>query len=1242
MSRYSLPSGSTSGSTLFVGLALAAFFAWAVPLYAQTDRPLFFRNSSQTVGDLKLSAEPIDWVRDNDPREITYTFENNSDSPAVITMVFSSTDTVHPLDDSGQVVDTVTREQTVGAGESVPLTFCFVALPESFSAHYPLRLVVTAKQGKKITRLEAIRVIETRFENPQPTEDDLKVTVLHQGLSLLERPRRVWLNLAGEEPRCLGINFSGIDEATRANCQFVGDQLALHPPFIPKGGSLWLEYPLQMPDSESITFSYGCKIRQNNPDEPVSDGVTFRVWGTENDFQGKKLFDEIHTDAKTWQNRVVDLSSFASKSMTLWIEINPGPKNNTTCDGCNLRGLTLSALVPPEREPAASPVDYSLADGFVARVVPGEYGLFDGTITLIAPDGRLVTFEGISINLDGVSPIGDSALVQSRPKCHFDPDTNRLSCQVTLVVNDRPQTIELSIYEQNGLLILEVPKGNPAKVGALALGPGSALIERFYYGHGMVCQHPTAPLRIDGEGHRLSTSHVGVDYANGLSLLMASETPPDYLVVNPQTKLFTLEVSGVTRVAIRPSERGAFDAAIRFRDQSPWYAAPGKGVARKAGRMVFDVWNAAYAVNAGKIAKAFDYGVTDVLYVNHAWQRWGYDVKLPDIWGTSEADAVQGAFTDLRALVDLCGSRGVPFALHDNYIDFYPDAEEFTYDDIVFHRNGIPMKAWINYGAEAQSYRFCPDRIFPFIERNMSLGKKYLPQVDAYFVDVLSSIHMFPYYDREGNFHPLIETRDSWKRAFELIGHLLSHEADGERQAAITISEAGNDFLIGALDGADAQWIPISPVPSIGTYLVPCEKWERTPWFAALNHTNYSRHGVGYESRYLATSDAELHGMESDDYLSMELLGGVDLMLDSRLIFPASVRTYYLAQPIVRSRAAAEILSVEFANGDQTQKDITRQIVRWSDGTTVYGNRGSGDWTLLDGSILPRYGVKCVNPNGMELFIGRNPDNLSEVIEYSRCSDGSFFLNGRGYPSRKIYAVTPRLASSEVLPDGKFKIALDWDAEEPLPKELRTFVHVFEPHQGYGHNPKGWFPGGENPAVPTTVWGTEGNKTIRTDEITITIPDDIPSGHYEILAGLYIGTSRYPLIGNNDNQSRYAVASLDIVRKGNQQCDLTITPLPLRDERDLFLRKVGNKTRASMGPVSTLGALYVTPGQDAWRILPIPVSESFEVVIDEQKLGRQIDGISVENKPVSFRRDGEQVAFTVEAKDALWYTVTLK
>ena len=76
-----------SGGCVAVGLALALFFSWAASLRGQSDQPLEFRNSSQTIGDFRLSAEPMDFVREHEPHRITYTFENKSGAAAAITAV---------------------------------------------------------------------------------------------------------------------------------------------------------------------------------------------------------------------------------------------------------------------------------------------------------------------------------------------------------------------------------------------------------------------------------------------------------------------------------------------------------------------------------------------------------------------------------------------------------------------------------------------------------------------------------------------------------------------------------------------------------------------------------------------------------------------------------------------------------------------------------------------------------------------------------------------------------------------------------------------------------------------------------------------------------------------------------------------------------------------------------------------------------------------------------------------------
>jgi len=60
----------------------------------------------------------------------------------------------------------------------------------------------------------------------------------------------------------------------------------------------------------------------------------------------------------------------------------------------------------------------------------------------------------------------------------------------------------------------------------------------------------------------------------------------------------------------------------------------------------------------------------------------------------------------MQDLVRTCRQAGVLVAPHDNYIDFYPDAAGFSYhSEIAFDAPGIPVRAWLNEGCGAQSYR---------------------------------------------------------------------------------------------------------------------------------------------------------------------------------------------------------------------------------------------------------------------------------------------------------------------------------------------------------------------------------------------------------------------------------------------------------------------------------------------------------------------------------------------------------
>ena len=329
---------------------------------------------------------------------------------------------------------------------------------------------------------------------------------------------------------------------------------------------------------------------------------------------------------------------------------------------------------------------------------------------------------------------------------------------------------------------------------------------------------------------------------------------------------------------------------------------------------------------------AAKYGLTDSVVVFHNWQRWGYDYRLPDIFPPNPQF---GTLEDFKHLRDICGRHGMLFAPHDNYIDFYPDAEGFSYDHICFDSSGSPIKGWMNFGRGAQAYRFRPDTYLPFLERNASLLEESVAP-DAYFVDVFSSIGAFDYRDREGGFHSAAETVKHWGNGFDRIREILGG-------GAVQISESGTDLLLGHLDGAQCNHLRITKEGGAFSWKVDCEDHERIPWQDLAMHEAFVLQGAGYPHRFISGQDPYLHGINSDDYLSAEVLTGHAPMTDEAFS-RAVVRKYWLLHGLLEEVAGIPMREAEFVDGD-----IHRQTVEYENGAKVWVNRGKEDWGIEGG-----------------------------------------------------------------------------------------------------------------------------------------------------------------------------------------------------------------------------------------------------------------------------------------------------
>jgi len=491
----------------------------------------------------------------------------------------------------------------------------------------------------------------------------------------------------------------------------------------------------------------------------------------------------------------------------------------------------------------------------------------------------------------------------------------------------------------------------------VSFGAWSAPAKRVYAGPGNVIENPKA-FRLGYDGHNLATSFVGFDFANGQAVVMNNDAIPDRLEVDPEAGIYSLVTPHAQTLELFPAEN-VFAAVKRIRAEDRRQASG--GVAQLAGRFTFDLWSGRYGESARALERAAEYGLTDALVVWHQWQRWGYDYRVPDIyppnpqWGTLE---------EFKALKEACRKNGTLFAPHDNYIDFYPDFEGFTYDSIAFRQNGTPYRAWFNYGREAQSYRARPDKLTPYVQRNVRLLKEGVAPT-AYFIDVWSSAAPYDYWTKDGKFEERKTTQRVWGETFAWIRQELG--------GAPQLSEAGHDKLIGWLDGADTQQLRVDAAGKGFTWRIECGDSERIPWIDVAWHDKFILHGAGYEGRYQGGLDEKEHGAYSDDYLSTEVLSGRPAMVPAAFNRDV-VRVHWLLNEAMRALVLDRIDAVEFV-GD----NIHRQHVRWEKGGEVWVNRGAEAWTVA-GHTLPQYGF-YVRAGDVEAAVELKEGNR---VEWSR------------------------------------------------------------------------------------------------------------------------------------------------------------------------------------------------------------------------------------------------------------------
>ena len=833
----------------------------------------------------------------------------------------------------------------------------------------------------------------------------------------------------------------------------------------------------------------------------------------------------------------------------------------------------------------------SSAGALGAAVAPGPNGLSDAVIAF-ADARRELVFDGFLVEVDGRA-LGPGSAGCAPLARSFGSGAGVLDCG--LAPGPQGLTVRARLWAEKGALRLafSMPgaprdsRGEP-RFTRLRLGPASQKALRVYAGLGRVLQDPGS-FELPAGGGALSTRHVGADFAGGLSLVQACDVFPDSFIVEPRRWLYALSAHHDATFSLLPSALGAFAAARAYRGLAGFQ--PAGGVAGLQGRMCLDQGAGDTRRTAADLERAARYGLTDAVFVKRAWQRWGPQARLPDIYPPA------GSLADFLAMVAACKRRGLLFAAQDNYSDFSPDAQGYSYDSIAFDADGAPQRSRPAQGTRPASYRWLPTAFAPWLERNLrDLKEGFAP--DAAFVEKLADLAPADFYDRQGRWHPQSETVAAWAAAFDRMRAALGGKAP-------TISEGGVDALVGHLDAAQADpaaWPASAAADS-----------EHVPWHDIASHGAF----------VLFTGSRDPRACGSDDALSLTVLGG-RAPLCAGAFSRGAVMTYWLLHDLSGQLGRRELLAHEFVGND-----LHRQAATFSARAFAWVNRGPADW-LTDGKVLPQHGFTA-RAGDAEADVSRR-DGL--VTAFSS-RPGAVFADARPDVSDEPAWVQPRVLGVKDLGRGRFKVQLQFRALRPLPPGTRPFVHfVDEKKKGEG-------------VAFQVQWQLEPGALAAAGTSAAEVEAAWPAGlrppaALALRCGFSAQGARLALAGPLDAFGRSRGGRILAAAGAGGRTQLRWQPEAPDPAWEARARRLNVARKVvDFGPVATDGAFRVSYGPDSVELVPLPSSEPFKITLRLDRLGAarrkalRVTALDDEGKPAAeaaFTQDQERLSFSHDGK----------
>jgi hypothetical protein len=1055
--------------------------------------------------------------------------------------------------------------------------------------------------------------------------------------------------------------------------QFILDRecFLMHSPWHVPPGRTWVDYPVKLPDLKPVSLTFGITMSPYAMEPGHSTGVTFSA-AVITGGQVKPLFHE-HCATAAWKDFNFDLSDYAGQTVTLRLAVEPGPDHSPSfafsywgdaAITAGAGGESAAALVQRlTSTKAAKATDgaslTALANRPEGGVAPPVFDVGgknrveagDGEVRFIydGPDANIVyhwkpasgTLDDITVQVDGgrvlhpasgggifVAQLGGKSQMLasggggSQPRIDglrasslwmYPRHSGGLRAKWTFGIAGKALTVAVAsdqyiVWSFSLGNLTGAPLRRTVNVPYLDGTFSWLAADGLYFGrwldwtksHGSVCQQGESTYRTKTNGQRVDLAEEG------------------YLAVSPS-------IDEVLPNLPNP--------------QSPFIKTLGD-------RIMLDVWRhhaGTYHGDAENLRDLKASGVDHVAIIDHDWQRFGYDCKLPDHY---PANSHYGTEADLAEFGQVAKDNGYLFSLHENYIDLYPDAPSYDPTARVINSDGSPSLAWYNPGTKVQSFGLKCTRALEYASHNSpEIHRRY--GTTAAYLDVHTAVPPWHELDCDAA-EPLAAMEinkvihDTELFAFERKTHGGPLFGEGCWQF----------YWAGRQDGVEAQ---VAGGEDHDPYLD----------FDLLKlHPQMVNHGMGYYERWYRAGYNHRPGVDSyapeqiDKYRAMEVAYGHAGFVGSdqtdNLQWVA--KEHHLMHAVQALYGTAKVSDVRYeVAGQMVRAGVAlavgqrrRQQITYDSGLKVWVNWSPEPWNVA-GHILPQWGWWAEGPDtkvGSDLRDGKFAD-WAETPEYlfadARTSFNMPYLHG-------AKNIEPKLKSFKDLGGGQIEVVYEWRVGEKLDRNLSAFVHgiLVKPD----NDGDIVFQGDYRPDPTTDAW--QPGQTVVSGPQTLTVPAQ--ADQYDLVIGLYDEQGRVPLSGAAIGGDRVLLGRLKVTKDGEQVKAVTLVPAaefyktPATADFKAHTNPAG--TWIEFGPLATDGSVKVERGQRRLTVIPYPREAAVKVSLDLAKLSAgQADLLRVKVQAEAWRTnadlgeaaakiEGGRIVFTTSVAGAGRYVIS--